>query len=36
LGVNAMLRLVTAADAAEERRSRPSKRAALVSRLTGH
>ncbi|WP_344619558.1 FAD-dependent oxidoreductase [Dactylosporangium salmoneum] len=35
LGVNASLRLMTAADATEARTGRPSKRAALMSRVLG-
>ncbi|WP_326555960.1 NAD(P)/FAD-dependent oxidoreductase [Micromonospora sp. NBC_01813] len=36
LGVNASLRMMTAADEAEARTGRPSRRAALLGRLIGH
>lgn len=36
LGVNAALRLMTAADAEESRTNRPSRRATLFTRLLGH
>ena len=36
LGINAALRVMTSADAEEARTGRPSRRAALVGRLTGH
>jgi glycine/D-amino acid oxidase-like deaminating enzyme len=36
LGINAGLRMMTAADREEERTGRPSRRAALVNRLLGH
>jgi glycine/D-amino acid oxidase-like deaminating enzyme len=36
LGVTASLRLMAAADAEEVRTGRPSRRAAVISRLTGH
>ncbi|MGZ4632872.1 MAG: NAD(P)/FAD-dependent oxidoreductase [Actinomycetes bacterium] len=36
LGVNTALRVMSSADAVEDRRGRPSRRAALVGRLTGH
>jgi hypothetical protein len=36
LGINAGLRMMTAADHEEERTGRPSRLSALVNRLLGH